>query len=86
MGFGFSPKEPRRRDKHVAMTKCGNCTQDFDPAKGGITATAKGRVVAGVCGDCLEDATKIKLVLSRGEVGGFAYEQYSRLETQRAAG
>lgn len=68
------------------MTKCGNCTQDFDPAKGGITANEKGRVAAGVCGDCLEDAKKIKLVLSRGEVGGFAYDQYSCLETRRAAG
>lgn len=86
MGFGFSPKGPRQHGKHVAMTKCGNCTQDFDPAKDGITATAKGRVVAGVCGDCVGDATKIKLVLSCGEVGGFAYEQYSCLETRRAAG
>lgn len=86
MGFGFSTKEPRRYDKPCRMTKCGNCMQDFDPSKGGVTAVAKGKVAAGVCGDCLGNATKFKLVLSRGEVGGFSYDQYSCLETRKAAG
>lgn len=68
------------------MQKCDNCRSEFDAAKEGIVTTTRGRVAAAICGGCCGDARTVKLVLKRGDVGGFTYEQYSALEMMKAAG
>lgn len=68
------------------MSKCDNCGSEFDASKDGLVTTSRGRVAASVCGVCCAGVRKAKLVLARGEVGGFTYEQFSAIEMMRAAG
>jgi hypothetical protein len=62
------------------MSKCDNCATDFDPATEGLQTTHKGRVASSVCEGCCANVRVGKLVLRRGDVGGFAYEQWSPME------
>lgn len=62
------------------MQSCNNCSVDFDSAKEGLVTTEKGRAVAAVCGGCLEGGRVVKVVLRRGDVGSFGYEQFATLE------
>jgi hypothetical protein len=68
---------------NMSMATCDNCAAAFDPANQGLVATTSGRQAAAVCGPCLADASLIKLVLRRGQLGGFAYEQYVPLEMRK---
>lgn len=69
------------------MHSCDNCKAAFDSSKEGVVTTSKGRHAAAICGSCTEGARKIKIVLCRGDLGGFSYEQYSAIEmATRAAG
>lgn len=69
------------------MHNCDNCKADFDASKDGIYTTSRGRVAAAICGDCCAGARLIKLVLRKGDLGGFTYEQYSAIEmVKKAAG
>lgn len=65
------------------MINCDNCQAVFDPDKEGLVVTEKQHVASEICGTCLSDATLIKLVLRRGQLGGFAYEQYVPLEVRK---
>ena len=68
------------------MSKCDNCKTEFDDSKEGFVVSTRGRVAASVCGGCCQGARKVKLVLTRGDLGGFTYEQFSAIEMARAAG
>lgn len=59
---------------------CSNCNTDFDSTKSGLLVEQKGTIVAAVCDGCLEGSRVIKLVLRRGDVGNFGYEQFATLE------
>ena len=59
---------------------CSNCSADFDSTKEGLLVTQKLAIVTSICGACLEGGRIVKLVLRRGDVGNFTYEQYSTLE------
>lgn len=61
-------------------TLCDNCKTGFDPATEGFVTTARGRHAAAVCGACTAGARKVKLVLARGDLGGFSYDQYAAIE------
>ncbi len=65
------------------MQTCSNCQASFDPDKEGIVTTHKGRAACGICDACMQGAKLIKIVLRRGDVGSFAYEQYSVIESAR---
>lgn len=65
------------------MQTCDNCKADFDSDNEGIVATAKGRAACAICDACMSGARLIKLVLRRGDVGGFTYEQYTVIEAAR---
>jgi len=67
------------------MTNCDNCQAAFNPDEEGLVATERGRSSAEICGSCLKDATLVKLVLRRGQPGGFAYEQFQPLEVRKPA-
>lgn len=69
----------------MGMHKCDNCQLEFDAASQGLVATTSGRLAAAICGLCLTDASLIKLVLRRGQLGGFAYEQYVPIEMRKPA-
>ena len=62
------------------MSKCDNCASEFDPSKDGLQTTQAGRLVASVCGTCCAQVRVGKIVLRRGDVGGFSYEQWSPME------
>lgn len=62
------------------MSKCDNCASEFDPAVDGLVMTEKGRVAASICGGCCSNVRVGKIVLRRGDVGGFSYEQWSPME------
>lgn len=62
------------------MSKCDNCTSEFDPSKEGLQASQVGHVIASVCGGCCGNVRVGKIVLRRGDVGGFSYEQWSPME------
>lgn len=68
------------------MHTCDNCKVDFEASKGGVTVSARGLSAAAVCDACMEGARKIKLVLTRKEIGGFTYEQYTAIEMVKKAG
>lgn len=59
---------------------CSNCSTDFDSTKEGIVTTQKGALIASICGSCLDGSRVVKLVLRRGDVGNFGYEQFATLE------
>lgn len=65
------------------MPACDNCKTEFDPDKEGLVASSKGRPACAICDACMEGARLIKLVLRRGDLGGFLYEQYSVIESAR---
>ena len=59
---------------------CSNCSADFDSTKEGIVTTQKGVTISSVCGGCLEGSRVVKLVLRRGDIGNFNYDQFATLE------
>lgn len=59
---------------------CSNCGVDFDSTKGGLLVTQKTAIVTSVCDDCLEGSRVVKVVLRRGDVGSFGYDQFATLE------
>lgn len=65
---------------------CDNCRGTFNDEDQGLVTRSRGRVVAAICDDCCDNARKVKLVLSRRDVGGFTYEQFAPIEMIRAAG
>jgi hypothetical protein len=67
-------------DKHEAMQICNNCNADFDPAKEGLVTTHKGKAASCICEGCLTGSRVVKVVLRRGDVGNFGYEQFATLE------
>ena len=68
------------------MHVCDNCRTEFDPAKTGILVTERGRTATSVCGDCCAGVRKAKIILNRGDLGGFNYEQYVAIEMIKKAG
>ena len=66
------------------MHHCDNCQHEFDGATEGLVATSRGRFASAVCEGCLSGATLIKLVLRRGALGGYTYQQYSAIEMAKA--
>lgn len=60
---------------------CSNCNTDFDSTKEGLVLTQTGRAVTSICEACLTGARLVKLVVRRGDIGNFAYEQFSIIET-----
>lgn len=61
---------------------CNNCGEAFDPDTG-LVAKHDGRLAAAVCATCLQGVRVGKIVLRRGDVGGFTYEQWSPMEQMR---
>lgn len=62
------------------MSKCDNCASEFDATKEGIQVMQAGRALASVCGTCCAGVRVGKIVLRRGDVGGFSYDQWSPME------
>jgi hypothetical protein len=62
------------------MTKCDNCTTEFNPSTEGLQTTHNGRVAASICGICCGSVRVGKIALRRGDVGNFTYEQWSPVE------
>lgn len=60
--------------------KCDNCSSEFDSTKGGLVTTSHGHLACAICDTCMTGARLIKLVLRRGNLGDFFYEQYSAIE------
>ena len=73
-------------NKAMQQNTCDNCQNAFDPSKEGLVTLYVNRHAAAVCGGCLAGSKKIKLVLRRGDLGGFTYDQYQAIETFRTAG
>jgi hypothetical protein len=65
------------------MSKCDNCSSEFDPSTAGLQTTQAGRVIASVCDTCCGNVRVGKIVLRRADVGDFAYEQWSPMEMMR---
>jgi hypothetical protein len=63
------------------MHNCSNCNTPFDTTKEGVVVSAKGQVATAICDGCMVNARLIKLVVRRGDIGSFAYEQFSVIET-----
>jgi len=63
------------------MHNCSNCNTAFDPDQEGVVVTAKKQMATAICDACMVNARLIKLVVRRGDIGGFAYEQFSVIET-----
>ena len=63
------------------MHTCSNCNASFDADKEGVVVTAKNKTATAICDACMTNARLIKLVLRRGDIGSFAYEQFSVIET-----
>jgi hypothetical protein len=51
------------------MHTCNNCKTEFDASKVGVVVTSRGATSAAVCGDCLDNARLIKVVLRKGDIG-----------------
>ena len=67
------------------MHTCDNCKTEFDGIKDGLVVMSKGRLASAICGGCVEGARLVKVVLRRGDLGGFSYEQYSAIEMAKPA-
>jgi hypothetical protein len=69
------------------MKTCSNCATDFDDDKNGVVVTQKTghtrHLCAAICEACMEGGRLIKVVLRRGDVGGYDYEQFSVIEAMR---
>lgn len=63
------------------MHTCENCQTSFNAAENGLVVTQKGVTVTGICGSCMSGSRLVKLVLRRGDIGTFSYEQFSIIET-----
>jgi hypothetical protein len=63
------------------MHTCSNCNASFDGTQEGLVASAQGKVATAICDACMTNGRLIKLVLRRGDIGGFTYEQFSVIET-----
>ncbi len=61
---------------------CNNCNESFDEDKG-IVIKHEGRIAAAICPTCCRDVRVGKVVLRRGDLGGFAYDQWSPMEQMR---
>lgn len=75
----------KRMEKLIMRHACDNCQDEF-PYDAGLVASVMGRHVSAICGACLEGVQKAKLVIRRGDVGGFAYDQYQPIEMRKAHG
>lgn len=63
------------------MHTCSNCNAPFDASNEGVIVTSKGQTATAICDGCMTNARLIKLVVRRGDIGSFAYEQFSVIET-----
>jgi hypothetical protein len=63
------------------MATCDNCASTFDPSKDGLQVKHRGGIAASICEGCCSGVRVGKVVLRRGDVGGFTYEQWSPMET-----
>lgn len=63
------------------MHTCNNCNAEFNSDNEGIVTIAKEIVACAICDTCMTNARLVKLVLRRGDIGSFAYEQFSVIET-----
>lgn len=62
------------------MSKCDNCSSEFNPLGEGLVTTERGRTVAAVCGTCTNGVRVAKIVIRRNDVGGFNYDQWAPME------
>lgn len=63
------------------MATCNNCNGEFNPLEDdGVVTTQRGRQIAAICADCAQGVRVGKIVLRRGDVGGFSYDQWSPME------
>jgi thymidine kinase len=63
------------------MHTCSNCKAEFNGANEGVVVSSKILPVTAICDACMTNARLIKLVLRRGDIGSFTYEQFSVIET-----
>jgi hypothetical protein len=63
------------------MQTCSNCATVFDADQEGFVVTQKTMAVTAVCDPCMRNARLVKVVLRRGDIGNFTYEQFSVIET-----
>jgi hypothetical protein len=63
------------------MHTCSNCAAEFSADHEGVVTIAREQVVCAICDVCLTGARVIKLVLRKGDIGGWKYEQYTAIET-----
>jgi len=86
LGFGVIPSEKSGlRDNLAAMHTCNNCENSFDSNNEGLVTMHKATVAAAVCGDCMRGSTLVKMVLRRGDIGSWQYEQFQTLEVRKPA-
>lgn len=62
------------------MSKCNNCEEEFDPGQAGLVVRQRGAEIAAVCGACSDGVKVGRITLRRGDVGAFAYDQWSPIE------
>jgi hypothetical protein len=65
------------------MQTCNNCAAAFNDNEEGLVVTHKHTTATAICDSCLTNARLVKLVVRRGDIGGFNYEQFSVIETQK---
>lgn len=63
------------------MQTCSNCNASFDADQEGLVVHNKHTVATAICDACMTNGRLIKLVIRRGDIGGFTYEQFSVIET-----
>lgn len=63
------------------MHNCSNCNTPFDSDQEGVLVTSKKQMTTAICDACMSGARLVKLVLRRGDIGTFTYEQFSVIET-----
>jgi hypothetical protein len=63
------------------MHTCSNCSSEFNGANEGLVVSSQILPISAICETCLTGARVIKLVLRKGDIGGWKYEQYTAIET-----
>jgi hypothetical protein len=63
------------------MHTCSNCASEFNGANEGVVVSSQVLPISAICDTCLTGARVIKLVLRKGDIGGWKYEQYTAIET-----